>query len=232
MQRSILTAISTTDTSPLNSLIVLEKVNKNGQETVAPVFYNCITALKNYENKSLEELRYEDYCLNRKYTNTLPPPFRPILNTPPISTDGTKNHKYKPVLGVDLKIDSKTKLPYACDTILTHICSMLEYENLSPEELRFYDYKNNLKFSSKLNDKSDKNNNLEESNDLASCPICLETIVNLKRNGMRLNVSICGHILCKQCTEQLTKNANNKSRLECPSCRKTLRTNEIHELFI
>lgn len=77
----------------------------------------------------------------------------------------------------------------------------------------------------------DKNNNINDSSDIACCPICLEEILELKRLGVRLNVSICGHVICKNCTSQLIR-TTNKSRFECPSCRKSLKSQDIHELFI
>jgi hypothetical protein len=46
-----------------NPLIAFENI---GDRTIT-TFHNCITALKEYENKSLEELRWEDYQLNKKY---------------------------------------------------------------------------------------------------------------------------------------------------------------------
>jgi hypothetical protein len=46
-----------------NPLIAFENI---GDRTIT-TFHNCITALKEYESKSLEELRWEDYQLNKKY---------------------------------------------------------------------------------------------------------------------------------------------------------------------
>ncbi len=43
---------------------IFDPVNKTCK--IQLTFHNCITALDLYMNKSLEELRYEDYLLNRK----------------------------------------------------------------------------------------------------------------------------------------------------------------------
>jgi nuclear pore complex protein Nup98-Nup96 len=42
-------------------------VQKNGVTTSINTLHQCITAMKEYETKSLEELRFEDYQAKRKY---------------------------------------------------------------------------------------------------------------------------------------------------------------------
>jgi hypothetical protein len=44
----------------------------NGRQVVIKTFLNCITGLKQFSNKCLEELRYEDYILNKKYPQHIP----------------------------------------------------------------------------------------------------------------------------------------------------------------
>jgi nuclear pore complex protein Nup98-Nup96 len=47
-----------------------DTITKNGQSTSINTMHQCITAMKEYEGKSLEELRSEDYQANRKFPAT------------------------------------------------------------------------------------------------------------------------------------------------------------------
>jgi hypothetical protein len=42
---------------------------KNQIQTTVPTLHQCITAMDEYNTKSLEELRFEDYQLKRKFQN-------------------------------------------------------------------------------------------------------------------------------------------------------------------
>lgn len=44
-----------------------DQINKGGVTTTINTLHQCITAMKEYEAKSLEELRLEDYQSNRKF---------------------------------------------------------------------------------------------------------------------------------------------------------------------
>ena len=131
---------------------------------IIPVFHNCITALPRYANKSLEELRWEDYQLKRKYPVVPPPPLRVLAQTsatasasakamPPVadlsrgrSTNGTQQIKYKMTPGADLKPSRDINKLIHIDTNHMSITAMIEYENESFEELRFKDYSSNCKY--------------------------------------------------------------------------------------
>ena len=43
-----------------------DTVNKGGSAQTINTNHQCITAMKEYKGKSLEELRFEDYHANRK----------------------------------------------------------------------------------------------------------------------------------------------------------------------
>jgi hypothetical protein len=42
---------------------------KNRIQTPVPTLHQCITEMEEYNTKSLEELRFEDYQLKRKFQN-------------------------------------------------------------------------------------------------------------------------------------------------------------------
>lgn len=51
---------------PFRPIVSTDTMVKNGVTQLAQILYQCITCMKEYENKSLEELRVEDYLANRK----------------------------------------------------------------------------------------------------------------------------------------------------------------------
>lgn len=55
-------------TIKFNPLLSSDVMIKNGSNQSISTRHQCITCMKEYENKSLEELRYEDYQANRKGT--------------------------------------------------------------------------------------------------------------------------------------------------------------------
>lgn len=138
--RSSLNDLTDQNRNRNNRFVLFDSSIKNGVEFFYPISITSITSQDAYSNKSLEEIRYEDYLINRKY----PEPKNVIKSLS--KSEGTHLSKYKPVPGVDFKTNKYTQQSDPKDTLLTHICTMLEYEKFSPEELRFSDYKNGLKF--------------------------------------------------------------------------------------
>jgi hypothetical protein len=189
-----------------NPLISTDVIQKNGQSITITTFHNCITALKQYENKSLEELRWEDYQLNKRY----PPQPPPLLSTPqqpliPNQTENSSNSsndqrstikgsfqsKYKHSHGADIKTTTDNKSFIYFDTTYVSITAMHEYEHKPFEEIRFEDYLNGYKYPKSIepNDAAKAplierkqiiiNDNRDESIIDSVCPICLETIANV-----------------------------------------------------
>lgn len=244
------TMIKTTNQTK-NPLISTDIIYKNGQPIQQVTFHNCITALKEYEKKSLEELRWEDYILGRRFGK---PPSQPssqassrmVTN----AINGTYLIKYKQTPGADIKtIDNKSFIYF--DTSYASITAMNEYENKSFEELRLEDYSHGHKYPIRVQATHDKlitkttepvlfgcntnnsGNNKEDNVIDSCCPICLETIANLKKSNVKLMVTTCGHIICKQCTNSLVRLIPYKSGLiDCPSCRKKLTQTAIHDLYL
>lgn len=54
--------------------------------------------------------------------------------------------------------------------------------------------------------------------DSLKCPICIETYVNIKKRGLKIVVTRCGHIFCDFCLSKATKDNGRK----CPKCRKAI----------
>ena len=56
------------------------------------------------------------------------------------------------------------------------------------------------------------------------CPVCLQDM-NLERGT---SSTICGHVFCTPCILRALILIDQK----CPTCRKPLRTNQIHKIFL
>lgn len=69
-------------------LIGTDTLMKNNQQQSVTTNQHCITAMKEYENSSLEELRFEDYAANRKGPQAGATPGGGLFGTPGTSTTG------------------------------------------------------------------------------------------------------------------------------------------------
>lgn len=181
----------------VNPLISTDTIHKNGRQIVLTTFHNCITALQQYENKSLEELRHEDYLLGRKYPMN-PPVFRSsqvMTANSRSSQNGSYQVKYKSSPGADIKtVENGSFIHF--DTFYTSITVMPEYEDKSFEEIRVEDYINGNKYPLVLPVSSNSNHyktvepipikseikNVDKNDDIlidSVCPICLESITTV-----------------------------------------------------
>lgn len=61
-----LVGMSTGTTIKFAPVTAMDTMIRNGDQKNISTKHMCITAMKPYENKSLEELRLEDYLANRK----------------------------------------------------------------------------------------------------------------------------------------------------------------------
>lgn len=160
-------------------------------DTETLIRYQCITAVKGFEGKSLEELRFEDYLArwNRQLVNTNvvgTGTWPAVTQTSFEQNSNTPNYDFRQLQGTAVKFDP----PAGQDTIVKigvtqnvstkHQCisAMKEYEAWSLEELRVGDYIANRKVSStKLY--CDKCGTIHDEKDVGQC---------------------CeGHLLCKNC---------------------------------
>lgn len=61
------------------------------------------------------------------------------------------------------------------------------------------------------------------------CPICIETFANVKKRGLKIVTTKCGHIFCDFCL----KRAMSENGRTCPKCRKNVPrgANGVIEIF-
>ena len=59
------------------------------------------------------------------------------------------------------------------------------------------------------------------------CPVCLDSLAEIKENGSFLASTTCGHVFCGPC---LTSAIRSNGR--CPTCRKKVNGKQWHKLFI
>ena len=60
-----------------------------------------------------------------------------------------------------------------------------------------------------------------------SCPICMDTVAEIKADGKTVVSTNCGHIFCDNCLKGAIK-----TQKKCPTCRKKLSPKSYHPLFL
>jgi len=63
-----------------------------------------------------------------------------------------------------------------------------------------------------------------------NCPVCLDSLNEVKAAGRQMMATTCGHIFCEECIRGVL-GANATAR-KCPTCRKKLSARSVHPLFI
>jgi Ring finger domain len=63
-----------------------------------------------------------------------------------------------------------------------------------------------------------------------SCPICLDSLNEIKDGERHIMATKCGHVFCSSCMQGILRDKDMGSR--CPTCRKKLSANTVHQLFI
>lgn len=59
------------------------------------------------------------------------------------------------------------------------------------------------------------------------CPICLDSLPQMKAANHQLQSTICGHLFCHPCIVRVISNTK-----QCPTCRQSLTVKKIHPIFI
>lgn len=101
----------------------------------------------------------------------------------------------------------------------------------APKRLRLDKHKKDNPKQAGTTSVNDKTDGSESS---IHCPICLETLAELKANKKRLKSTLCGHILCNLCLDATFKsNGDSCSKsIFCPTCRTKLTKAKIHDLYL
>ncbi|XP_018020343.1 endochitinase A-like [Hyalella azteca] len=60
-----------------------------------------------------------------------------------------------------------------------------------------------------------------------SCPICCDTLMDIKERRGHLVSTVCGHLFCEVCLDAAVRRTK-----QCPTCRRRLTKRQFHKLFI
>lgn len=72
-----------------------------------------------------------------------------------------------------------------------------------------------------------KSADAQESSSEYHCPICLDSLTQIKSANIQMNSTMCGHVFCKPCITQVV--ASTKM---CPTCRNDLRLDQLISIFL
>jgi len=74
--------------------------------------------------------------------------------------------------------------------------------------------------------------NLNEIVDEPNCAVCLDSFNEIKNKNNKILSTICGHIICSECSNKCYIKAKKSHSISCFKCRKTLKFKDIHPIFI
>ena len=66
-----------------------------------------------------------------------------------------------------------------------------------------------------------------ESSVAIHCPICLDSLSQVKAANQQMHSTTCGHLFCGPCIMRVLA-----ATQQCPTCRKRLDVRKIHPIFI
>lgn len=69
------------------------------------------------------------------------------------------------------------------------------------------------------------------------CPVCLRSMIKLKKAEVTLVSTVCGHIFCANCADRFMKTRNvelppGATNKVCPVCRKPITRKSIHPIYL
>ncbi|XP_057364920.1 uncharacterized protein LOC130685613 [Daphnia carinata] len=67
----------------------------------------------------------------------------------------------------------------------------------------------------------------QEGSHQIQCPICLDSLSQVKQANQQMHSTICGHLFCGPCIRRVIA-----STQQCPTCRQKLDIRKIHPIFI
>ncbi len=75
--------------------------------------------------------------------------------------------------------------------------------------------------------KQDEKDTVDTGSLIKSCPICLDTFQDLKRKGIPIYSTPCGHLFCFKCLSQSVVTSR-----ACPNCRVGVSMSNCHRIYL